>query len=276
MPAASMPRNLTDMQPLEPVLEPSPQTQAAALEQMLPQAEALPADAVMPARLNEDQVYGNVVRGYASLEPFREQVEKLPGYGEGFLLRWKFLALALLAIARQIALLTDRTEESQVDATRMRLLRMLMMRAWEACALAGHVALEPLEKIVAGTSQLNFAQDVIDLVALFRGSWDVLKDKTPLTLELLDEADALGHAARERLALVGTLGKTQSEALKKLIDRRNRLWTLLVRTHDLARRAGILLFGEQKAATKTPTLQSRQGLPSPKRPAKAPAAPAAE
>lgn len=256
MSAVPMPQELVN----EEIPEPTPETQTAALAQMLPEAEALPANEVKSAKVDADQAFNNVMKTIAGLAPHEATVENLPGYRKGFLGWLRLLALAFLAVCRKIALLVDTKEQAGIDVDRMRRLRMAMLRSWEACATLGVVQMAPIERIIEGRGSLDTAQDTIDLVGLFRGNWSALEGRTPVTKELLDEADRLAHAARDRLALIGSFGASESAALKSLKDQRDRLWTLLVGAHDLARRAGLLVYGEQLASTKTPSLYSRQGL----------------
>ena len=88
------------------------------------------------------------------------------------------------------------------------------------------------EKLLAGLRGVlgykNQCFDVLQLVGLFRGAWDRVKDHTPVKLEDLDRAETLAH----RLAAADGLREQEQAGSSPAGDLRTRAYTLLVSTYD--------------------------------------------
>jgi hypothetical protein len=94
-----------------------------------------------------------------------------------------------------------------------------------------------LAQVKTAVGYRPLATDVFTLIAVLKERWSALQNKTPVTLEALNDA---GHRAVELLAAVGQ--KEQAPvALGDAVERRQRAFTLFVRGYEDARRAVLYL-----------------------------------
>ena len=71
-------------------------------------------------------------------------------------------------------------------------LRRLLLKSADACAEAGILPVERVQKIYKGRGPIDNAQDCVDLAALFREFEKVLQHKTPVEVSQLDRCAILG------------------------------------------------------------------------------------
>jgi hypothetical protein len=126
-------------------------------------------------------------------------------------------------------------------------LRWKLLRAADELVDATAVA-----RIRGGSGNVDKANDLVALAALFSQSWDALHDKTAITRELVDEAALLGPSLLVALA---------EEPLPQPDDAngtRQRAFTLLVRAYDEVRRAVTFVrWAEGDADTFAPSLYAK-------------------
>src|SRR5690606_20495386 len=89
--------------------------------------------------------------------------------------------------------------------------------------------------------------------------WDVLRDKTPVTMDDVNRAEQVAQRVRDLIALEGGVYGKKSDDVKKAADIRNRFGVLLVRTHDRVLAAAPYLFGKNWKDF-VPTRQSRRAV----------------
>lgn len=244
--------------------------QQSSFEAVIGEARAVPDAEVMPFRADADLAYRNTLRGVKNLEAHRGLLGVIPGVTRNLFDRLVTLVLALLFAGRRVALAGNSRQPSQEDMARLRKQRAMFMHSLKGAALADLVPMEPLEAIEKGRGHLDAAQDVIDYIAFARTHHKALANKTPLTPQLLEEAEALAHDVRELLAVSNSLAEAAKLDAREASDDRARIWTLLVRAHSQAMVVGTVGFGPEQVNEQVPSLQSRQGLP--KNPAAAKAA----
>lgn len=235
--------------------------QRAAYDQHLPAAMALSEDEVTPSRFDVNLAYDNVQIGLRSLEAERDRLHAMPGVEADLLEKIRGYALALLFASRKVAQTVDHKVAAEVDLKEMRYFRALMLDGYRNAARAGLVPKDPLAAIIAGktTTSEDASADCIDLAALYRTHWNILGNKTPVTLDDLAKAERIAQRVRDLIALEGGVFSSTSGEVKNAVDIRNRFGVLLVRAHDVALGAAPFLFGKTWR-DHVPTRQSRRAL----------------
>ncbi len=149
-------------------------------------------------------------------------------------------------------------------------LRRLLLADARAQALRGALPAKEVGRIESGIGPTDAAQDLVDLAALYKPRLAALRGKTTVTAAELRRAAELGAELQKTLRPKGSAPAARSTAeQKQWRDLRDRVWTLLLRAHAHADRAGGALWGRD-VAEKLPALQSRYVV---RRRAKAAAAP---
>jgi len=244
--------------------------QRVAYDTFLSSAMAIPDAEVVPTRFDVNLAFDNVQIGLRSLTSRRADLLAMPGMEPDVLEKLRGFSLALLFASRKVEQTVDRKESAEVDLRELRFLRAVMLDGYRNAARKGLVPQEPLAAIVKGkpTSSEDASADCIDLAALYRQHWDVLHDKTPVTMDEIARAEHLAQRVRDLLALEGGVFAKRSDDVKKAADIRNRFGVLLVRTHDSVLGAAPYLFGKAWKDF-VPTRQSRRALAYRKRKAEA-------
>jgi hypothetical protein len=104
----------------------------------------------------------------------------------------------------------------------------------------------------------NVAFDLLGLTVLLRGAWPEIANKTALTLAELDEAEQLGERL---LSAIGNRAQ-RSRLVGEVIQRRQRMFTLLAGTWDQVRRAvSYLRWSERDSNEIVPSLYSGRVRP---------------
>ena len=131
-------------------------------------------------------------------------------------------------------------------------LRAKLLKAADALADAELADATAVARIREGSGNIDKANDLVALAALFDQSWDVIHDKTAITREQVDEAALLGPNLLVALA---------EEPLPKpddANDTRQRAFSLLVREYDVVRRAVTFVrWAERDADTYAPSLYAK-------------------
>lgn len=236
----------------------------AEYERFLAEARALDAREVKPFRADASLAYHNVSRGAEALLAQRVRLAReVPGLDLSRVQQLPRLALAVIFAASQVDRGAPVTRsEIRTRLARAHVLRDLLLSSASAAAKAGLIPLRKVEKVREGRGQIDVAQDCVDLAALFTEYASVLRGKTAVSSEQVREAATVGT---ELLSLLKPMSarrtKTQSTELTSAVDARDRLWTLLVRDAEQARRAGFWLWGEDGVDAHVPRIQAHRAAP---------------
>jgi hypothetical protein len=131
-------------------------------------------------------------------------------------------------------------------------LRAKLLKAADALADAELVDATAVARIREGSGNIDKANDLVALAALFSQSWDVIHDKTAITREQVDEAALLGPNLLLALA-EEPLPKSDNAS-----DTRQRAFSHLVTTYDEIRRAVTFVrWAEGDADTYAPSLYAK-------------------
>lgn len=131
-------------------------------------------------------------------------------------------------------------------------LRARLLKAADALADAELVDGTVVARIREGSGNIDKANDLVALAALFSQSWDVIHDKTAITREQVDEAALLGPSLLVALA-EAPLPKSDDAS-----DARQRAFSLLVSAYDEVRRAiTFVRWAEDDADTYAPSLYAK-------------------
>lgn len=236
-----------------------------AYERFLPVADAIDASLVQNFRADATLAYHNVDRGLDEIAPFIDQIkEQLPTVRMKQLVETADLALAVMFAAAQV----DRGADGSTQAllAEARASRAFLMASADALAAAGLFPARAVQKIHEGNGLIDSAQDCVDLAALFAKHAKEIKGKTAVTSAQVTKAASVGTELLKRLKSKRTKGK-QDSGVTSAVEKRDRLWTLLVQRHKELRRVGMWLWMDEVDAH-VPALQSR-AAPAKKREKKA-------
>ena len=150
-------------------------------------------------------------------------------------------------------------------------LRQDLLADAEALARRGLVDAAAVKEIRAGQGNIDTANDLVALSALFLAAWSNVENKTAATME---DAIRAGDLGARLLAALG-VREHGLPAPAESADRRVRAYTLFVRAYDQVRRAlTYLRWDEGDADRIAPSLyKGRGGRPSPDNEGDAPDAP---
>ncbi len=141
-----------------------------------------------------------------------------------------------------------------------RQLRRIMLLSLRSCVEAQIIPeeAENVKAILRGSGAIDAAQDLIDAVATMNKHWDVLKNKVPITPDMLKEGATVGAELLRVLkpAAVPPNAELPPET-QEAVTARDRLWTLLLKRHEeWVWKPGAAAYG--KAVDQyVPRLQSR-------------------
>lgn len=173
------------------------------------------------------------------------------------------LALAVTFAAAQVGTIERGSDGSFGEKmARARHLRRVLLKSAEACAESGDLPAKEVQAISVGRGQIDTAQDCVQLAALYRKYKGQLAGKTPVTLEMVMEAAALGSELVGLLQTSSTRKKARANpSLEEALDLRDRLWTLLEDGYEWAWKMGALLWG-RRVEQYVPPMLSRTPKPS--------------
>ena len=180
---------------------------------------------------------------------------------------WELVLALAFATSAVHRLMRKSPGEIRVKLKRGRQLRRAILHALESCHELELISADDINHLREGSGAIDAAQDLIDGAAAFHRLQLVLANKTPITPELLREAQLLG------VELLGAL-KPASVApdaelppeLAQAVDARDRLWTLLLQLHEaFVWKVGAQLYGKE-VDEYVPRLQARIVVTSVKKP----------
>jgi hypothetical protein len=178
------------------------------------------------------------------------------------------LGLAFLFSARRVeSLYVNVPSGVQEMLEEARPLRRLLLKSADACAEAGILPAERVQKIYQGRGSIDHAQDCVDLAALFREYEGALKNKTPVEAKQIDRSAAVGtrligmlkpSSAPERVLL--------SAELEEALEHRDRFYTLVAKRHERIWKAAAQIFDRNEVDKVIPPLFSQSVTRTPDTP----------
>jgi hypothetical protein len=167
------------------------------------------------------------------------------------------LSLALIFARDRV---TDPASEGEIAdrLSQLRPLRDIGLRQLEIFADLGMIPNERVTKIRAGTGPLDAARDGIAIAGAFNEFRDVVTNKHPLTSQQLTALADLGNWLVVQLkpadAVTATSANTEPDDARVS---RDRLFTEIVRRHEMMRVAGVVPFGLRRLDEMVPPLLAR-------------------
>lgn len=257
---------------------PEPAGLEAAFNRHRAAALAQPADALSRSRGDAVLARHNLLIGLTNLSGYRALLEQ----------RWRRDRVAALFDGADVtdgAVFAQRRAEGiaaeqktlTTDIARSYVVRDLLLSPLETAAKFGLVPAERVTAIRVGKGSLDTALDIVSAVAVYREFDKALANKTPVTFELLDEAQKLGNKLVAQITPTKAIGKTTgndplADARAEADDLARRFWTLVFLKHGEARMAAREIAGNGFGRL-VPALQAAIKAAAPA--AAAPAAPAA-
>jgi hypothetical protein len=220
----------------------TPKDAARALAIIEPELEGI--GRVLPINVDIPRAVSVAVRAAPHLLALRPRfVEELPKHPVHLLDKLVTYALAawyahLLALP---AAGQDTLKQIKEEAAK---LRETLLVAAEALGHKGVVDAARVATIRSGQGDLDTANDLTMLAALFAEAWDVVKNKTAVEWAEVERASNLGP---ELLIALGARDQPTMPSPKAAdpAERRARAFTLLVKAYDTCRRAATYLRWEE-------------------------------
>lgn len=233
-----------------------------AYDRHLTEALALDARDVVPFKADAVLAYHNINQAVKAVMPREAQVRKeLPTVKIEDLSGLTDLALAVVYAAHQVDRSVGSTGTIAELLAEARRLRGVLLTSAAAVAAKGLVPLSEVERIQKGVGPIDTGNDCLELVALFQ-KYPAALAKTPVMSEDLSRAAEVGKELLAVLTPTAARGRKEpAPELVEAVNARDRLWTLLVRGHDLLKRVGCWLFGHAASDAEVPALQSRLVAP---------------
>lgn len=221
------------------------------------------ASAIEPALIEEccaDIVlaYANVTRGVESvLGSGAVVVGKLPNVNVvelSMLPRLvQGLAFAALQVQREL-----RSASFGMLFERAQQVRRKLRKAAEALAEANLLQDADIDE-VRMYSQQSVLEDCLELAAVLRRNEARIAGRSPVLASDIHEAEQLVEKLRAMLGQQPEAGDGGGPSLLKVIELRDRFWTLLSQRHDVLWRCGVWLYG-RAADERVPPLPVRQSV----------------
>lgn len=248
----------TKKKPTAPAKPQAPAKSAEALAKVKPEMAALAADDLGTINVDIPQSVSLVLGVIPQIMPLRAQIaESLPDHPIAAL--DKLEAYALAAYHAHILSLPPETTENRVAALLEEATPLREVMLSDAEALARRKLLDPeaVAAIRAGQGNVDKANDLVALAALFTGSWGEIENKTATSLAEVARAGELGPAL---LAALGAREHRVAMEPAEAADQRRRAFTLFFRAYDETRRAlAYLRWHEGDADLLAPSLYKGRG-----------------
>jgi hypothetical protein len=234
----------------------------AAFEKCLPKALSLEPGSVIPMRGDPNLALHNVQVGIEALGPhWAELKTALPKLDQKSVQGLEEVALAAVFATSRVDRKAGAGKKVSALLTKARALRAVLLSSADAMAKAGLVPAAAVKKTRTGKGALDAADDLVQLAALFRKHTAKLKNKSPVSTDMIKEAAELGSDLLAQLKPKHAKRKTVvTPEIQDAIDARDRTWTLLVQGHRDLRRAGMWVWADQ-VDKHVPPLQSRAAKP---------------
>ena len=234
----------------------------AAFEECLPKALSIDPTNVVPMRADPNLALHNVQVGLKALEPhWAELKTALPKLDQKSVRGLEEVALAAVFATSRVDRQAGANKKVAGLLVKARALRALLLSSADALEKVGLLPSAAVKKVRKGKGPFDTADDLVQLAALFRKHTAKLKNKSPVSAELIKEASTLGSDLLALLKPEHAKRKTVVTAeIKDAMDARDRTWTLLVQGHRDLRRAGMWVWAD-RVNKHVPPLQSRAAKP---------------
>ncbi len=234
----------------------------AAFEKCLPKALSLEPTSVVPMRGDPNLALHNVQVGLKALEPHWPELSvALPKLDQNAVRGLEEVALATVFATSRVDRKAGAGKKVSALLAKARALRAVLLASADAMEKADLIPTAAVKKIRKGRGTLDAADDLVQLAALFRKHAAKLKNKSPVSSEMIKEAAAIGSDLLASLKPKHAKRKAASTPeIEEAVDARDRTWTLLVQGHRDMRRAGMWLWADQ-VDMHVPPLQSRIAAP---------------
>lgn len=163
------------------------------------------------------------------------------------------LVFAALQVHREL-----RGASFRVSFERAQLLRRKLRKAADALAEAGLLADADIDEVRLQVRQ-DVLEDCLALAALFRRNEAKINGRSPISAADLREAEQVADKLRAMLGQQGDSSDGGAPSLVKVIEMRDRFWTLLFQRYDVLWRCGAWLYG-RAVDEHVPPLPIRQSV----------------
>ncbi len=208
-----------------------PTDAAIAYQNHLTAAQALPAEAILPYRLDVDLALANVKTAMTYFTTIESTVPSyLPKEDLAALQSISELALAVKYAAIQVEQeIPSESEVSQKTAVGWSL-RSILLSVAKGLAAAGLLPADQVAAIATGRGPRDMAEDAVQLAGLFQAHAATIAGKHAVTTDQVEQAAALGAFLLQHLRPKNAPAE-KGVGHSALIDARNRLATLLSRRY---------------------------------------------
>lgn len=259
MPSSSQnPQN--PKKPKASALKPAvPKEAAKALASIESKLQKLSAADLLPINIDIPRAVSIAIAALPHLALFREKASKLPDFdisqidqmGTYALAAWYAYLLALPEVSTSaLAKLLDEAKP----------LREHMLLAAELLAHAGFFDKAAVEAIRSGQGNLDTANDLVALSALYASAWPDVEQRSTILWPDVQRASQLGP---QILIALGERTQPSLPELSKMdaSDRKKRAFTLFVKAYDQCRRAASYLrWNEGDAEELVPSLYGGRNM----------------
>lgn len=226
----------------------------AAAARVAAEVDAMSDDELLPHNCEIDAVVTTVLGAVGLIEPHLPQLALL--YGLDMAPIYKLGDYARALVYWNAASMYALTPKPEVVALVERGIRVRGQALLDLRALVRHGCLSEslLAHFGGSTAQRKVARDLLGLSALVHENWATIEGKTLITLAAMNEASTLGGSIIEA---IGERDVSRDE-LARDVARRNRAYTLVIRTyHELRMALTYLRRAEGDADRIAPSLYGR-------------------
>ncbi len=219
---------------------------------------ALPEGGVGRVTTDVGQAASIALGARENLEKLRPEFKRLNDEGAAIRALDSLEDYAMASFFAQLQLMPDGTTD---DVARLlvegRPVRENLLKVAEALASFGIFAEKTVARIREGQGNLDTAKDLVALGALFNRNWELVQNKVPFELDLVERAATIGPQLLRAIGAkkVGEVRKDPSYDWKSL---ERRAFRLLVNAYEELRRAtSYVRWYDDDAKDFTPSLHAR-------------------
>ena len=204
---------------------------AKAFDNHIGAARALPADEILPFRLDVDLATVNIATGIQVVVAHAAELPvHLPKENLAHLMSLDELAAGVKYAAMRVNLEVPEQSVIMTHLNRATEIRRQLLAVAKGLAANGLVPRDEVDAIIAGRGPLDRAIDCVSLADLFLKHEQAIAGKHPITAEQIAEASAVGSFLTTHLRPANAPAPLATGP-SPIVDDRNRLATLLVRRH---------------------------------------------
>jgi len=222
-----------------------------AFQQALPAAQQLAVKELIPINIDLPTTVTTTLGALPEILALRDRAKALPEFDVQHLDNLETYALAAMHAHGDYIAASAPPEALLALSEQATALRDTLYSDALALSNRGLISGEKLPDMKSVIGYKLLATDLIALSSLLRRSWDKISTKTAVTMNELDRAEILSD---QLMSAVGT--REQAPAVvAEVIQQRQRMLTLLVKSYDQARRAiTFLRWNEDDLETIAPSL----------------------